>query len=111
PEPDPIDPATLIPPVLEPNLIANASFEQSFDAGVSAGWNKWWTTGTGTWKRSQRMGKVGPGRYDCGDVYECSYMNPKTVLLMGADPHLNPNGLGVMGDANLLSNDPKFQDT
>jgi hypothetical protein len=117
PEPDPVDPETLIPGTMGSNLVANSSFEQAFTNGVSAGWNRWWTgTSTGTWKQSQRMGKVGPARYDCGDLNECSYMNPKTVLLMGADPHRDPNGLGVMGDAwkptgDGLANDPKFQDT
>ncbi|MBI4578448.1 MAG: hypothetical protein HY718_02025, partial [Planctomycetes bacterium] len=111
PEPDPTDPETLIPATLGSNLVANPGFEETFTNGVSAGWNKWWTTGTGTWKQSQRMGKVGPGRYDCGDLNECSYMNPKTVLLMGGDPHTNPNNLGVMGDATTLANESKFQDT
>ncbi len=111
PEPDPVDPESLIPETVGANLVTNASFEQAYAAGVSASWNKWWTAGNGTWKRSQRMGKLGGARYDCGDLNEVSYMNPKSVLLMGGDPHQNPNSLGVMGDANTLAIDPKFEDT
>jgi hypothetical protein len=111
PDPLPPDPESLIPATIGPNLITNPSFEQAFTNGVSAGWNKWWTAGTGTWKRSERMGKVGPGRYDCGDVNEVSYMNPKSVLLFGGNPETNPNSLGVMGDANLLAQQAKFADT
>jgi hypothetical protein len=57
------------------------------------------------------MGLVGPGRYDCGNLQEVSYMNPKSVLLFGGNPEADPNGLGVMGDVVSLSADPKFQDT
>lgn len=112
PEPDPVDSETLIPATTGPNLVANASFEDPYTSGVSANWNKWWTTGNGTWRRSQLMGKVGPGRYDCGPLEESWYMRPKTALLMGGNPEHNPNNTGTMGDAATLSNaHPEMADT
>ncbi len=110
-EEDPVDPESLIPQTTGPNLVANPSFEDTFSNGVSAQWTKWSTQGSGTWKQSQRMGLMGPGRYDCGDMQEVSYMNPKSVLLFGGNPEDNPNNLGLMGDAMTFAADPKFQDT
>jgi hypothetical protein len=115
PEPDPIDPESLIPGTSGPNLVANPSFEQAFSNGVSAGWSKWSTAGTGTWKRSQRIGKIGGGRYDCGSLDALGQMNPKTILLYGGRPHpTNPNDAGangVYGDiAYLTDTFPQLED-
>lgn len=116
PEPDPVDPETLIPATLGPNLVANPSFEESYSNGVSAGWNRWWTTAGGAWKRSRRIGKIGGGRYDCCCLPELGAMNAKTILFYGGTPPVgNPNdpgGDGTYGDIEyLMNNFPELEDT
>ncbi len=112
PEPDPVDPETLVPATTGPNLVTNPSFEQAFAGGVSSGWNKWSTVGTDPyriWKRSLRVGKVGGGRYDCGSLDALWQMNPKTILLYGGDPELGHNG--VYNDINYLNGYAIMDDT
>ena len=100
-DPDPVDPETLIPDTVGDNLIANASFEQSFIGGVSTGWNKWWTAGTGTWKRSCLAGKVGGGNYAwCGvqgDIEDMKAMKAKTYLVQDRKGYAEDLG----GEADL----------
>ena len=95
--PDPIDPETLIPETTGPNLVSNPSFEEPFSGGVASGWNKWFTTGSGRWKRSERIGKIGGAKYDCHGEAENIAMRAKTVLLMADDPIENPNNNEVLG--------------
>jgi hypothetical protein len=116
PDTDPVDPETLIPKTMGPNLVANPSFEQSFADGVCSGWNKWWTSGTGAWKRSQRLGKIGGGRYDCCCLPELGAMNAKTILFYGGTPPPgNPSdggGNGTYSDIEyLMNNFPQLEDT
>jgi hypothetical protein len=92
PDPDPVDPETLIPTATGANLVPNPSFEQTFTGGVSAGWNKWSTMGSGAWEQSLRVGKVGGGRYDCGGEDALVQMNPKTILLLCGDPEVSDPG-------------------
>ncbi len=115
-EPDPIDPETLIPATMGPNLVTNASFEEAYSNGVSAGWSKWWTNGTGAWKRSRRVGKIGGGRYDCCCLPALGAMNAKTILFYGGTPPpgnpSDPGGSGTYGDIEYLMNDfPELEDT
>lgn len=112
PEPDPVDPETLIPATTGANLVTNPSFEQGFANGVATGWNKWSTVGADPyriWKQSLRVGKVGGGRYDCGSVDALWQMYPKTILLYGGDPELGHNG--VYGDINYLNGQAIMDDT
>lgn len=116
PEPDPVDPETLIPATVGPNLVANASFEDTYAGGVSSGWSSWSTQGAGTWKRSQRVGKVGGGRYDCGRLESMAEMYPKTILIYGGSPSASdPNDHGDDGlydNVNwLVDNYPYLEDT
>jgi len=116
PEADPIDPETLIPATMGPNRIANPSFEQAYTNGVSANWSKWSTSGAGSWKRSQRVGKIGGGRYDCCCLPELGAMNAKTILFYGGTPPPsdpgNGGGSGTYGDIEYLMNSfPQLEDT
>ncbi|HOW17868.1 MAG TPA: hypothetical protein PLC79_02445 [Phycisphaerae bacterium] len=109
PEPDPVDPETLIPATTGANLVTNPSFEQTFTDGVSAGWTKWSTMGTGVWEQSLRVGKVGGGRYDCGGEDALVQMNPKTILLLCGDPEiLDP---GTFGTLDYLKDFANIDDT
>lgn len=107
--PDPVDPETRIPETTGPNRIANPSFEEPFADGVSAGWQAWSVAGTGRWRQSTRVGKVGGGRYDCGSLQAMVDMNPKTVLLYGIDPETGRNG--VLGDVAILAQYPHLENT
>lgn len=107
PEPEPADPQTLMPRTLGGNLLDNGGFEEPFTNGVSAGWNRWITAGTGTWRQSLRVGKVGGGRYDCGSLADLARLNPKTILLYGGTPSATQaneaGGNGVYGDSTTLA--------
>jgi len=107
PEPDPVDPEMLIPRTFGANLVVNGGFEQPFAGGVSAGWNKWSTVGYGAWRQSRRVGKIGGGRYDCGNRDALADMNPKVILLYGGTPSASdPNDAGedgVYGDVEYLT--------
>ncbi|MEP0842262.1 MAG: hypothetical protein HRF43_06080, partial [Phycisphaerae bacterium] len=107
PEPDPLDPEAALPRTIGANLVGNPGFEQPFTDGVSAGWNRWSTVGEGVWRQTRRVGKVGGGRYDCGDLAGLAEMNPKTILLYGGTPSpTQPNdagGDGTYGDARTLA--------
>lgn len=109
PEVDPIDPETLIPATTGPNLVQNPSFERTFVDGVSSGWSAWVNYGTGRWRRSTLVGKVGGGRYDCGSMQAMVDMNPKTILLYGGDPERGLNG--TYGDSNFLNSFPHMDNT
>lgn len=116
PEPEPVDPDALMQRTFGPNLVANSSFEQNFVGGVSSGWNKWVRTGTGIWRESRRVGKVGGGRYDCGSLDALADMNPKTILLYGGTPSAtDPDDAGedgVYGDVVYLTdNYPNLENT
>jgi len=104
PEPDPIDPETLIPETDGANIVANPGFEAAFSNGVSAGWNKWWTLGAGTWKRSSLIGPVGGGNYAwCGvpgDIEDMRAMRSKTYLVQDRKSY-----------AQVLGNDPNLDNT
>lgn len=110
PEPDPIDPETLIPDAVGSNLVPNASFEDPFSNGVSAGWNKWAVSGTGTWKRSQRVGLIGGAQYDCGGTTELIEMKTKSVLLLGPDPETNPDAGATLGTSDVLKTHGHMED-
>lgn len=110
PEPDPVDPETLIPATTGANLVANAGFEQAFTGGVSAGWNKWSTLGTGAWQQSLRIGKVGGGKYDCGGEDAMVQMCPKTILLFGGDPE-NAADAGTYGTVEYFNQFEHLDDT
>ncbi len=112
---DPVDPETLIPDTIGPNLVGNPSFEGAYSDGVSNGWNKWWTSGSGEWRRSIRIGKVGGGKYDCLGEQENADLNPKTILLYGGTPPPgNPNdpgGFGVYGTVDAFNIHPHLDNT
>jgi PKD repeat protein len=64
------------------NLIANPGFESTFSAGLAAGWQSWQTSGTGYWKQSARLGRIGAGIYSGTNGFNQTVrLNPKTVLL------------------------------
>jgi len=117
PEPNPVDPETLIPPTIGPNLVSNGSFESAYTNGVSAGWNRWWTGSPSSpaWRRSTRVGKVGGGKYDCCCEEALANMNAKTILLYGARPSLtdpnDPGGNGTYGTVDYLKTFPNLDNT
>ncbi len=108
---EPIDPESLIPETMGPNLVVNPSFEEAFTEGVSAGWNKWWTAGSGQWKRSQRVGKVGGAKYDCGGDNENVLMRPKTAMLVSGNPETHPGVPGTLGSSDYYKTFDYLQDT
>lgn len=108
---DPLDPESLIPATIGGNLISNASFEESYTGGVSAGWNKWSTTGLGQWKRSQRVGKVGGAKYDCAGEQENADMRAKTTLLVSGNPETDPAVSGTLGTSDFLKTFDYLQDS
>lgn len=110
-EPDPVDPESLIPATLGPNLVANPSFEDTYTDGVSIGWNKWWTAGSGQWKRSQRVGKIGGAKYDCAGEPENVEMRPKTCLVTAGNPEDDPNNNGTLGASDYYKTFEHMQDT
>ncbi len=111
PEPDPVDPETLIPSTVGPNWVTNPSFEGAYSGqGIAEGWNGWSTVGSGTWRRSQRVGKVGAGQYSCGGADNLAAMRSKTILLIGGDPFTGASG--TYGDsAYLASTYPELENT
>ncbi len=99
PEPGWIDPDSGIPATTGGERVANGSFEGSWSGGVAASWSSWSTAGTGYWRQSTRVGKIGAGKYDFGEADTIVAMNPKTALTM------------QMGDADYWATKPNMVDT
>ena len=110
PGPDPIDPETLVPATSGANVVTNPSFESPFTDGVSAGWGKWSTVGTGRWKRSARIGVLGGGKYDCNGAAELIAMKTKCVLLLGPNTE-NIQNLATLGTATVFNQHAHMDDT
>lgn len=66
------------------NPIANPGFEDGFFNGVATDWEAWSTAGSGDWKQSTRLGRIGPGLYynSRNPVAAAVALSPKTILLM-----------------------------
>ncbi|HPD32420.1 MAG TPA: hypothetical protein PLL20_20700 [Phycisphaerae bacterium] len=99
PEEEPPDPDADVPETTGGELVNNGSFEGSWSNGLASGWSPWSTAGTGYWKQSTRIGKVGAGKYDYGEADTVVNMNPKTALTM------------QMGDADYWGSRPNMIDT
>ena len=111
-DPDPVDPESLIPATEGPNLVTNPSFESAHSGdGVSSGWNKWGGGGSGQWKRSQRVGKVGGGQYGCDGEQENVDMWPKTSMLIAGNPEKDPNDNAALGVSDHYKTFDHMQDT
>lgn len=80
------------PAAVAENLILNPGFEQPFSGGVAAGWQSWSASGTGYWKQSSRLGRIGAGVYGGGGtvVPIITRLAPKTILVSDI-------GLGATG--------------
>ncbi len=65
------------------NLVANPSFEGGFTNGLANGWQSWSSAGTGYWKQSSLLGRIGPGVYGLNNNPYPAVIryNPKVVLL------------------------------
>ncbi|NLE60810.1 MAG: PEGA domain-containing protein [Planctomycetes bacterium] len=65
-----------------PNLVANPGFEGGFTSGLAASWQSWTTAGTGYWRQSTRLGRIGAGMYNgTAGFSQTVRLNPKVVLL------------------------------
>jgi len=82
PEQEPPDPDANIPATVGSERVTNSSFEGSWSNGLAANWTSWSTAGTGYWRQSTLIGKVGAGKYDFGEADTVANMNPKTALTM-----------------------------
>jgi PKD repeat protein len=68
-----------------PNLVANGGFESAFSNGLATGWTQWSLAGSGYWKSSSRLGRIGSGSYGSSTqaFNAVTRLNPKVVLLEG----------------------------
>ena len=92
PEEEPPDPDANIPATVGNELVANSGFEGNWSNGLAGNWTSWSTAGSGYWRQSTRIGKVGAGKYDFGEATTVKNMNPKTALTMQiGDDHRYPS--------------------
>ncbi len=99
PEVEPPDPDDGIPATTGGELVVNGGFESGWSNGLAGSWSSWSTAGTGYWKQSTRIGKIGAGKYDYGEADTVAAMNPRTALTM------------QMNDADYWGTRPNMVDT
>ncbi len=93
------------------NLVSNPSFESGFSGGLASSWSSWTAAGTGYWKQSALLGRIGPGVYGLGGnpLPAVNRYYPKTVLLFEDGLSLAASVRSASPDAIIIGrewNDP-----
>ena len=66
----------------EGNLVSNPGFEENFSGGLGSGWQSWQQGGSGYWRQSTRLGRIGAGLYSGSAGFSQTVrLAAKTVLV------------------------------
>ena len=87
-----------------PDVAVNGGFEQGFVDGLATGWRTWSSIGSGYWKQSSRLGRIGSGSYASGTAVfnAVNRLHPKVVLLEGNAFGMAPAIRAALPDALIV---------